>query len=80
MAELYKDKIMFFLVHRRYNEADYCIKVYKELAIRKLTIENIAFLFAKLFSMRRVYKILRIYYWLRKIIKNNFQKLRVIKF
>ena len=80
MAELYKDKIMFFLVHRRYNEADYCIKVYKELAIRKLTIENIAFLFAKLFSMRRVYKILRIYYWLRKIIKNNFQKLRIIKF
>ena len=25
IGELYKDKIMFFLVQRRYNEADYCI-------------------------------------------------------
>ena len=47
MAELYKDKIMFFLVHRRYNEADYCVKIYKELSIKKLTIENIAFLLQK---------------------------------
>ena len=78
MAELYRDKIMFFLVHRRYNEADYCDKIYKELSIKKLTIENVAFLFTKIFSKRRVYKILRMYYWLRKIIKNNLQNQRTI--
>ena len=70
VAELYRSKIMFFLVHRRYNEAHYCIYMYKNLTEEKFSIEKLAFLFSRIFSIRRVYKILRKYYWFEKKIKN----------
>ena len=60
---------MFFLVHRRYNEAHYCIYMYKNLTEEKFSIEKLAFLFSRIFSIRRVYKILRKYYWFEKKIK-----------
>jgi len=62
---------MFFLVHRRYNEAHYCLYMHKKMIGAKFSIENLAFLFSRVFSIRRVYKILRMYYWLEKKIKNN---------
>ena len=71
IAELYRSKIMFFLVHRRYNEAHYCLYMHKKMIGAKFSIENLAFLFSRVFSIRRVYKILRMYYWLEKKIKNN---------
>ena len=69
VAELYRSKIMFFLVHRRYNEAHYCIYMYKNITEEKISVEKLAFLFSRIFSIRRVYKILRKYYWLEKKIK-----------
>jgi len=72
IGELYKDKIMFFLTHRRYNEASYCIERYLKLSKNKLNIENAAFLLSKLFSISKIYKLLRMYYWSIKIIKNKF--------
>ena len=71
VAELYRSKVMFFLVHRRYNEANYCIYRYKNIIGKKISVENIAFTFSRIFSIRKVYKILRKYYWLKKRIKNN---------
>ena len=73
VAELYRSKIMFFLVHRRYNEAHYCIYMHKNLTEEKISVEKLAFLFSKIISIRRVYKILRKYYWLKKKIKNNIR-------
>lgn len=69
VAELYRGKIMFFLVHRRYNEAKYCIDMYADLSKDKFSIEKLAFLFSKIFSIRRIFIILRKYYWLKKKIK-----------
>ena len=69
IAELYRSKIMFFLVHRRYNEAHYCISMYKDLTEEKFSIEKISFLFSRIFSIRRVYKILRKFYWFEKKVK-----------
>ena len=73
VAELYRSKIMFFLVHRRYNEANYCIYMYNDMIGKKFSIEKLAFLFSKIFSINRVYRILRKYYWLEKKIKNNIK-------
>ena len=73
VAELYRSKIMFFLVHRRYNEAHYCINMYINVKEEKISVEKLAFLFSSIFSIRIVYKILRKYYWLQKKIKNNIK-------
>ena len=73
VAELYRSKIMFFLVHRRYNEANYCIYMYNNMISKKISIEKLAFLFSRIFSINRVYRILRKYYWLEKKIKNNIK-------
>ena len=67
-----KIKIMFFLIQRRYNEANYCINMFQQISHRKLSVENIAFLFTKMFSKRKVYRLLRMYYWIGKKIKNKF--------
>ena len=69
VAELYRSKIMFFLVHRRYNEAHYCLSMYKDLTEEKFSIEKLSFLFSRIFSIRVVYKLLRKYYWFEKKIK-----------
>ena len=69
VAELYRSKIMFFLVHRRYNEAHYCISMYKDLTEKKVSIEKLSFLFSRIFSITKVYKLLRKYYWFEKKIK-----------
>ena len=69
IGELYKNKIMFFLIQRRYNEANYCIKMFKRISGKKISIENISFLLANIFNKRKVYKILRKYYWMQKKIK-----------
>ena len=71
IGELYRKKIMFFLIQRRYNEANYCIKMFKKISDRKLSVENIAFSFTKIFSKRKVYRLLRMYYWVRKKTKNR---------
>ena len=71
IAELYKNKIMFFLVQRRYNEAHYCIYMYNKLIDRKISIELLAFTFSKWFSIKSIYRILRMYYWLKKIVKRK---------
>ena len=64
---------MFFLVHRRYNEANYCIYMYNEIIESKFSIEKIAFLFSRIFSINRIYKILRMYYWFQKKVKNKLK-------
>ena len=71
IAQLYKDKIMFFLVYRRYNEANYCIYMYQKLINKKISIEILAFTFSKWFSIRKTYKVLRMYYWFRKKLKRK---------
>ncbi len=73
IAELYRSKIMFFLVHRRYNEASYCIYMYNKIIESKFSIEKIAFLFSRIFSIKRVYRILRMYYWFQKKVKNKLK-------
>ena len=72
IGELYKNKIMFFLIQRRYNEANYCINMFQQISHRRLSVENIAFLSTKMFSKRKVYRLLRMYYWIGKKIKNKF--------
>ncbi len=72
IGELYRTKIMFFLVQRRYNEADYCIKRFRKISGKKISIENFSFLLTKMFTKRKIYKILRKYYWVQKKIKNRF--------
>ena len=62
---------MFYLIQRRYNEANYCIRMFKQISDKKLSIENIAFLLTKIFSKTKVYRLLRIYYWIKKKIKNR---------
>ena len=71
LGELYKDKIMFFLTQRRYNEANYCISMFLILTNKKLNIERIAFLLSKYLSFTKTYKILRMYYWIIKIMRNK---------
>tara|TARA_B100000242_G_scaffold212289_1_gene154471 strand:- start:161 stop:1732 length:1572 start_codon:yes stop_codon:yes gene_type:complete len=72
IGELYRSKVMFFLKQRRYNEADYCIKMFKKISGRKISVENISTLLTKIFNKRKVYKILRKYYWMQKKIINRF--------
>ena len=38
---------------------------------KKLSVENIAFLFTKMFPKAKVYRILRMYYWMQKKIRNR---------
>ena len=73
VAELYKSKIMFFLVHRKYNEANYCISMYMKIAEKRISIEKTAYYFSQIFSKAKVYRILRMYYWLQKKIKNRIR-------
>ena len=73
VAELYKSKIMFFLVHRKYNEANYCISMYMKIAEKRISIEKTAYYFSQIFSKAKVYRILRMYYWLQKKIKNKIR-------
>tara|TARA_B100000427_G_scaffold328603_1_gene342134 strand:- start:459 stop:2198 length:1740 start_codon:yes stop_codon:yes gene_type:complete len=71
IAELYKNKIMFFLVYRRYNEANYCIQMYNKLTDKKFSIEILALSFSKWFSIRQSYRLLRMYYWFIKKVKRK---------
>ena len=43
--------------------------MYKDLAEEKFSIEKLSFLFSRMFSIKRVYKVLRKYYWFEKKIK-----------
>jgi hypothetical protein len=47
--------------------------MYKNITEEKISAEKLAFLFSRIFSIRRVYKILRKYYWLQKKIRNNIK-------
>ena len=53
--------------------------MYKNLTEEKFSIEKLAFLFSRIFSIKRYIKCLRKYYWIEKKIKNQINFKKIIK-
>lgn len=77
LGEMYEEKIMFYLVHRRYNEAFYCMETSKRRTINKIPVDIKIFIFIyKLTGFYYLFGLLRRWRWLLKILnitKNRFK-------